>query len=157
MTHAEISVVNAYNTERCKLGKHPVRLGNEKTSKNAQQYLTWCENHSVPPIEFLRAVIQGTGKVFALGRTGNTGSLKMWDDFLRSRQAAKRGTQILVTREARHIRNRFKIRPAQEKFKSRHVNGKEDLCMVQAQYSGGWNPNSGYCQRCPHQVGCKGS
>lgn len=87
-----------------------------------------------------------------LGRMASTVSLEQHHAHGKARaQGARRATPLPVVDT---LRSEKRIRPQQERFKSFYAEGKTELCARYQQYTGGFNPMSQWCAKCPTQTSC---
>lgn len=129
---------------------------NPKMRSQARRFLTWCDKNHVDPLLYIEdrlLAAKNFKKPFPmLGRMASAEALKQHREHgLARAQGARRSHDLPVEDTARSEK---KLRPHQERFKSFYAEGKTDLCALYQQYTGGFNPMSAWCKRCPSQTSC---
>lgn len=142
-----VGVVKAYNSERLRRGKRAVKYGSPKTRENVWRLINWCGERNIDPVDYVQVVSSLFQVLFPLGRLGNKRCYACYMAHYQDREDHQQHQNITLKSEP-------KIRPSQEKFKSRYGSNPY-LCLVQRQYTGGFNNRSSHCQQCMYRWQCQ--
>ena len=158
MTEDDItSIIERHNFWESKAGQFTRSHLNVKLRNQARRYLKWCEKHDVDPMLFLDAQhsyrISIGSKVLDLGFLPSKRALEHWRRWAEGAQLRQVTDDRLTQALARRPPEFRKVRPHQEQFKSRYT-GRESLCAIYQEHTGGFNQESRYCRACPAQASC---
>lgn len=134
---------------------------NKVYRETAKAYLRWCKAYRINAVMFLDAQLEyfvmRHRLVPSLLRLRSKKMLAQWHEWVREKTEGKaarvRSDARLSDEMEMSAPAERKLRPVQEKFKSFYV-GREGLCAVYQEHTGGFNPESRYCKRCTAQASC---
>jgi len=161
------TLIERYNALRTTVtGGRPggASLQSVKDVKGAEKFLDWCAEEEIEPIEFMESYcrFQFTKRGFFPRVNSLRSKSPVVLDIARRRQyrkAATKAEELVAKRaEARtpsgaFVRGLRRLAPYQEKAREAMI-GKEALCLVSMNLTGGYDPRSRVCIGCPLAVRC---
>jgi hypothetical protein len=119
----------------------------------AREYLSWCRQHSVDPLllmDMLSATV-GPNRLPWFSRMRQDKFIVPAQYKQASDAAAARTTEPFV----QAVRELKLFQRGHEQVRGRYVSeGRQALCLTNT-FSGGYDPRSEFCPRCPHADACR--
>jgi len=159
-------IIDTYYELRFRFEKRPKpkTIGRKTLLRNrshAAAYLKWCHNAGVSdPALFMRyrfECAQHSKYNLAWSQLRSNKLAVVWKEWREGQTladvASERRTAAAGSAYKQAIRTLQVLTRSMEEFKARYV-GRAELCVVEAQFSGGYHPESKHCPMCPSAVRC---
>jgi hypothetical protein len=131
---------------------------NVNAVRMAARFLTWCRSNSIDPKLYVRGTLEWCAKVnrkfVPIGFMVGKKAAERWELFAKNNAIEDDHVRELHAEADQPVAARLSLRPHREKFKSFYV-GREELCLRFREHSGGFHPQSEFCQRCPVAPSCR--